>query len=272
MKTKKKNLVIMMAIAIGIVFFPNASLLAQQTFTAGKVRELKYESGVFPLKKETKMKVTVGQDQVTFQPKNGQAFAIPCKSIVEVAYDTKSQRRTAEAAALAAASPLGGMILFAMKKTKHYVSIVWEENGVKKDVIFDVPKGERTSLLDELQRATGKPWRDLDSEQKRTIQELETAKNKGISIQLDRQANIGNVSLKAGAYKVVFLDRGNGTGELHFFKGNNVEPKKSLVAAKVESVNQTNTSAATQVSYEERGGKTFISAIQTSTSIFTITD
>lgn len=272
MKTKKKTLVTMAAIAMGIIFFPNASLLAQQSFTSGKAHELKYESGVLPLQKETKIKVTVGQDQVTFQPQNGQAFSIPFKSIVEVAYDTKSQRRTAEAAAVAAASPLGGMILFAMKKTKHYVSIVWEEDGVKKDVIFDVPKGERTPLLSELQSATGKPWRDLDSEQKRTIQELEAAKNKGISLQINRQTQVGGVSLKPGVYQVVLLERGNGTGDLHFFEGKKVKPEKSLVAAKIELMGQANNSSTTQLSYIEKDGKAFISEIQMQTKTFKVID
>ncbi len=272
MKTTKKIFVTMIMLAIGIVFFANASILAQQSFTPGKVRELKYESGVFSLEKETKMKVTMGQDQITFQPKGRQEFSIPFKSIFEVAYDTKSQRRTNQAAMLAAVSPLGGMILLSMKKTKHYVSIVWEEEGIKKDVLFEVPKDERTSLLNELQNVTGKPWRDLDSEQKKTIQELEGLKNKSISLELNRQTQVGAVSLKPGLYQIVVIERENGMGELHFFEGKKVKPAKSLVSVKVEILNQSSSVTATQVNSNEQNGTALISEIQTPTRTFKITN
>ncbi len=268
MKSEKRFLTISLISVLGIIFIATSFGFVNQANGQTKARTLKYESGSFQLRRETKTKITIDQEKITCQPEGGQQFSIPFKSITEVAYDTKAQRRTAEAAALAAFSPLGGLILFSMKKTKHYVSIVWEEDGVTKDAIFLVSKDERTPLLNELQRATGKPWRDLDSEQKRTIQELETAKKTGVSLKLDRAVNVGNVQLKAGNYQIVYLERSNGAGDLHFFEGNKVKPERSIAVAKAETVNQT--SNTTQVSYTENAGKSFISEIQTPARTFKI--
>jgi|GEM_PF-3517048 len=273
MKTAKRLFVTMFALMFVIAFLPSRYANAQQTLDQGKTREFKYEAGSFPLRRETKTKVTVGRDQIVCQPEGGQRFTIPIQSINEVAYDTKAQRRTAEAAALAAFSPLGGLILFSMKKTKHYVSIVWEENGEKKDVVFMVSKDDRTPFLNELQSVTDKPWRDLDSEQKKTLQELKVAKENAVSLQLDRTTQVGNVALKPGVYQIVLLDRGNGVGDLHFFEGKKVKPEKSLVSMKVEIVNQSNSVATgAQISYKEENGKALISEIQTPTRAFKMTN
>jgi hypothetical protein len=255
-----------------VIFTVTSFGFVSQANGQSKIKNLKYETGSIQIKQATKIKVSIEQEQITCQPELGQSFSIPLKAIKEVAYDTKSQRRTTEAAILAAASPLGGIILYSIKKTKHYVSIVWDENGVEKDVIFLVPKNEKTSLLNELQAVTGKPWRDLDAEQKRTTQELEAEKKNAVSLQLDRTTYIGHTILKAGIYQVVFLNRGNGKGELYFFGGKKVKPEKSLAALKVEVTEPINTVSTTQVGYQEKDGKALISEIQMPTKVYKTTN
>lgn len=81
---------------------------------------MKYESGTETLAKGTKVKVTVGSDNITGQTEKGQSFAIPVSGITELSYDTKEQKRTKQGAALMAASPLAGLILMGTKSVRHY--------------------------------------------------------------------------------------------------------------------------------------------------------
>jgi hypothetical protein len=83
-------------------------------------------------------------------------------------------------------------------------------------------------------------------------------------------AHVGGIALKPGDYQIVFLERGDGTGDLHFFAGKKVKPEKSLVHAKVETANQSGNPTTVQVSYKEENGVVLISEIQTPTRIFRV--
>jgi hypothetical protein len=232
--------------------------------------KVKYESGTETLTKGVSVTVTVSADTITGQAAKGQSFTIPVSGITEVSYDTVEKKRTKSGAALMVASPLAGLILMGTKTTRHFVNITSKVDGQEREVSFLVEKGDREAFLAELQRVTNHPWRDLSAERKKTETELDHQKREKTAVQLDRKTRVGDVELKPGLYQIVLLERENNTGELYFFAGKDVKPQKSVANVKVDIVTQPSTATTAKVSYQETGGVSAISEIQTAAKTFRV--
>ena len=234
----------------------------------GKQFQMKLEEGTEPIKKGTKMKVTVGEERIICESGKMAPFSIPVADVVEVSYDIKSRRRLAEGVGVAIAFWPAAPVLFFMKTKKHFVNIVWEENGTGKEVIFKVGKGEYTFFLDELERVTGKRWKNLAMEGKRLQEErkqeqeaLKEAKSRRTSVTLDRPVRVGEAELSPGLYQIVAVEREENKGKLYCFAGKKVDTKKIAAAAQVEIVKKANDVAGVEVKYKEEDGITRISEI-----------
>jgi hypothetical protein len=263
-------------IPVLIIFLLSSSLtivgraaVSQKQTPQGNQWPTKYEDGTEAVEKGTKMKVTVGKERIICEAGKRAPFSILVATVTEVSYDTKSRRRWAEAGAVAAASLGVALVFMALKTTKHFVNILWEENGARKEVIFKVGKGEYVSFLAELQRVTGKEWKNLVMERKRVQEELKREqealkreKDKRMSVQLDRVVRVGVADLKPGLYQLVLLERQENKGELYFFAGKEVDTKKIAAAALVEIMTPVSDGAAAPVLYKDGGGIATISEIR----------
>jgi len=266
MRTQSNFILIRML--IGVVITLVAGTAMAQT-SAGRQWKVKHNSGIEALAKGAKVTITIGSDTIAGQPKKAPTFAIPVVGITEVSYDTIEKRRTKSGAALMVASPLAGLIVMRSKSARHYVTLVSKENGQEKEVSFEVGKGDRDAFLADLQRVTGHPWRDRVAERKKTEIELDHQKKEKISVQLDRKAGVNGVELKPGLYQIVLLERPESKGELHFFAGKNVNPKKSLAMSPVDVSSQaSNLTTTAQVKYGDTNAVVVVSEIQTPSKTF----
>jgi len=228
----------------------------------GTVWPMKYEVGDFSIKQGTGMQVTVGSATIVCQPDEGRAFAIPAAGVKEITYDVKIRRRLAEAAAVAILS-LGATAVFAALKTKkHFVNVVWSEGGSEKEVVFKVGKGEYAGFLADLQRVTGKEWKDLAREREMVQQELKTSTGRKTPVQLDRRVQLTDGVLQPGRYQLVLLERPANRGEAYFFAGDDVNVKKIAASAVVEIHLETTPNVGAQVEYREEGAVTRIAQIR----------
>ncbi len=265
MQTKLNFILVRLLIGSVITFV--AGTVAAQT-SADKQWKVKYDSGTETLKKGEKVTVIVHSDKIAGQPEKGQSFSIPVSAITEVSYDTIEKKRTKQGAALMVASPLAGLILMGTKTTRHYVTIVSKENEQDKDISFEVGKDDHIAFLAELQRVTGHPWRDRGAERRKTETELDHQKKQNISIQLDRKAGVNGVALKPGVYQIVLLERPDNKGEIYFFAGKSVDPKKSIAMSPVDIAPQTGGPTTAQVKYEDTNGQAMVTEIQTPSKTF----
>jgi hypothetical protein len=69
--------------------------------------------------------------------------------------------------------PYGVPLLLAtltVKSRDYLLDIVWGEGGVEQDIALAIGKRDYTSFMAELNRATGKQWKDLEAEWQRIEQ------------------------------------------------------------------------------------------------------
>ena len=159
------------------------------------------------------------QKTSVWQLEKGSPNTIPLNTINKVTYDTRAHHRTKGGTALMMASPLGGLLLASSKATKHFVTIAFDQNGEKEDVAFELGKNDYTSFLQEMQKLTGKPWKDLAAERKQTEAEIQKQQGNKVAIKLDHTMRVSETDLKAGDYQIVVLERPENKAEVYFFAG-----------------------------------------------------
>jgi hypothetical protein len=219
-------------------------------------------------KNPTAVKVSIDAGRIAVVSKAGELVSVPVPSVTAVSYDTRSQRRTKEGAALMVASPIGGLILSRTKKTRHFVSI---ESATRSPLVLELGKEEYAPFLGVMRDATGLEWIDVSKARRATEEELGRVKNQAIEVRLDRAVVVNGVSLEKGQYRVVLLDRGGSAGELHFFAGKKVDPAASLVHVTVSVVPEGTGGKAADVTYGGSGANVAITEIKTPTLRLTLT-
>ncbi|MBZ5511156.1 MAG: hypothetical protein LAN70_08285 [Acidobacteriia bacterium] len=265
MFTKKVSLALVLLLSLTLV-----GLAQEKVSTQGKpvtkTWAAKYELGDAAITRGTSVQLTLPDaEKLVWQIEKGTPNTIPLSSITEVSYDNRSHHRTKGGVALMAASPLGGLLLASSKATKHFVTIAFEQNGEKKDVVFELGKSDHASFLDELRKLTGKQWKDLAAERKKAEAEIEQQKNNKIAVKLDHMMRVNEVDLKPGDYQIVLLERPDSKGEVYFFAGNKVNPEKSLISTKVEIVTQSNEVKDAQVIHKDDDKFATVTEIRLST-------
>lgn len=203
--------------------------------------DVTYQAGPRSVPKGTRLKATFNEEGLICEGKDVR-FAIPVASIIDVS--SNSRRRypmwDAQAEAWRAWTeategyglvffPYGVPLLLAsltVKSRDYLLDIVWGNAGVEQDIVLAIGKREYSSFLAELNRTTGKQWKDLEAEWQKIEQEIKRERSDRITVKLDRAARVAGIELKPGIYQIVFLPRQGNVGELYFFKGHAADTAK----------------------------------------------
>ena len=280
--------------AIGIVVIsPAVQNCAAQDAVRGDHWNMIYHAGAAPIRTDSKVDVTLESGKILLRVKKGPEFAIPLQEITAVSSSVKGHygRVSLAEAKFAgslmtqpgrcgpgpdygcAAVILTSLMLIApsypIKTTDRVVQIVWRERNLDEEIILKLHKGDFDPFLAQLEKATTKPWKNLDEEWVKVQHELKNAEPSKIAIGLDRRVTIAKVDLEAGIYEIIVLEREANRGELYFFLGSDVNIDRLAAVTEVEIVRPANDESKFQVDYkQDAGGKTKISSIQTPSKIF----
>jgi hypothetical protein len=245
---------------------------------------VRFQAGAASMKMGRRLKLTIDKEKVLLEPERGLPFAIPVAGITAVSSSIKGRHPATDAEGKFLSSFLSspgdcysvgcpGIILFTpilmafsypIKSTDHLVSILWQQKGVDEEVVLRIAKSDYTPFISELEKATGKKWKNLDAEWEKVQQELKREAANKISVRLDRKVRIAKSDLQPGAYQVVLLEREGNHAELYFFPGNQVNVEHLAAVALVETATPTNDTEAGPVNYkEDKNGITTISEIHT---------
>ena len=206
--------------------------------------DVTYQAGPRSVPKGTRLKATFNEERLLCEGKNVR-FSIPVASIIEVSSNSRRRYPMWDAQAKAwsawaeategyglAFFPYGVPLLVAsltVKSRDYLLDIVWGEGGVEQDIALAIGKREYSSFLAELNRATGKQWKDLEAEWQRIEREIKREDSDRITVRLDRAVRVAGIELKPGVYQIVFLPRQGNLGELYFLKGNAADTGKIAV-------------------------------------------
>lgn len=245
-----------------------------QAMAAVRPWQVKHVSGDTPFELESPVLLSVSPRSIRCQDDQGRTVSIPASQLTEVTYDQQvsSQagpwlRGAAEAGVylqpqLALPALVGAGIAAPFKKGKHFVTLFWQEGGQKLGVTFEVRKQDYQALLAEFERVGGRPPRNLFLERAVLHAELDREKDRKASLELTQDARVGNNLLQRGRYQIVLLERESGRGELYFFRGQKVNPKKVAATAAVTIEPYTGNSSTAQVRYQETDGVAVIAEIR----------
>ena len=141
---------------------------------------MRYEDGTETLEPGAEVRVRVTGNKLICRARRQEAgFSIPVEQITEIVYDDESWRASRDvkrnlAAAIAEdprtvlAVPIVAItvlpVAHAWKRKRHYVEILWEENGEGRRAAFLIGKGDYQSFLAELEEVAGLERRDLVEE------------------------------------------------------------------------------------------------------------
>ncbi len=283
--SKFGRLLTMCALAAILAVSPAFSARPPQGLPQSNQWKVVYEAGVAPLRVQSSVKVTIRQENVILEPKKGSLFSISAASITAVSSNLVSKRTASQNAVLVYAgaveagggSPYGVLLFLPLlagaaaispiKSHYAYVSILWSEKGTEQEVLLKLSRRDYTPFLAELQKATGKEWKNLDTEWERVQQELKREGANKISVRLDHKVRIVKSDLKPGAYQLVLLEREANHGELYFFPGNHIDIERLAAVAVVEIESLANDTETERVSYkQDKNGNTTISDIRTASN------
>jgi len=206
------------------------------------------------------------------------SLEIPAASISEVGYDNSSHNRgwaylKSVGGAMANGGSGGAAVIFApilapaailapFKSSKHFVRILREDKGSTSEVLLEVRKQDYHAVLNELQRLSGKPWVDLPKARKKLVSEIEQAKGRSAPLEIDRNIVLNEAEMKPGRYQAVFLERPGNHGEVYFFSGTKVNPKRISAQAVVNVEPSNSETTNSEVTYVVEQGVETINAIQ----------
>jgi hypothetical protein len=277
--SKFAGLLVTGALVASLAVSPAFSVTPPQETSHGNQWEMVYEAGVAPLKGQSPVKVTISEDNVILKAKKGSLFSICAANITAVSSNLVSRRTASrnQAAAWVAAVQFSPYMLMALpfglvgmaatypiKSHYAYVSILWTEKGTEQEVLLKLSRRDYAPFLAELQKATGKDWKNLDTEWERVQQELKSAGANKISVQLAQKVRIVKSDLKPGAYQLVLLEREANRGELYFFPGNQIDIEHLAAVAVVEIEPLASGIETEQVNFkQDKNGITRISDIRT---------
>ena len=258
---------------------PAFSITSPQEAPEGNQWKMVYEAGVAPLKIQSPVMVTISQESIILEPKKGSPFSISAASITAVSSNLVSRHTASSNQAVAWANAIafspymlmglpfglvGMAATYPIKSHYTYVSILWSEKGTEQEVLLKLSRRDYTPFLAELQKATGKEWKNVVTEWERVQQELKREGTNRFSLHLDHKVRIVKLDLKPGAYQLVLLERESNHGELYFFPGNQIDIEHLAAVAVVQIESLASDTRTEPVSYkQDKNGSTTISDIRT---------
>ncbi len=298
---------------ISLLLVQSMSVLAPEQFGMAQTSQapqptgwkVRYEAGPWSIPRGTKLTVTCNEERIVGEGKRAR-FSIPVAGMLDVStnsrarypmWDAQAKAWTAWATATGGYGlvffPFGVPLLLAaigVKSRDYLLDVIWKEGGVEQNVLLAIDKDHYSPFLSELNRVTGKEWKNLDAEWQKIEREIRQEQGNSISLRLDRTVHVAGTELKPGTYQAVFLPRQGNLGELYFFKGHAVDTariatltavtlgfaigeadltqKEVATTARAEVEAQPSTVSTAEVSYIEKGGLVTISEIRTRKKIF----
>lgn len=117
---------------------------------------------------------------------------------------------------------------------KHFVTILWQKEGVEREWVVEAGKDDYGPLIQQLEKFSGKKWVDLEARYHRFEEGIKKEKDKAVSVSLDRQVKVNTDNLLPGLYRLVLLESADGRGELYFFAGKEISDANLRGVAVVE--------------------------------------
>lgn len=221
--------------------------------------KMKYVEGAGPQAQRRKCHVTFEGDELICEAKKKVLLSIPLASIYEVAsynnrerHPLKAGLRTAgafpsailsspsgdpqgDAALLTLYMMYGFVPTFAIsslvhkKRQRYVVAITWESEFGHEEAVFELSPAAYESFLPALQKVTGKEWLNLAVQKKRLMETRDA-----LAIRLPARTRVAPFHLKPGDYQLVFLESGDGRGNLYFIEGKKVNTRRIAAVAPVE--------------------------------------
>jgi hypothetical protein len=269
---------IVSALLVGLSVWPGFSATPQQR-PQGNQWKMVYQAGAAPIQKDAEVLVTISRENLVLQAKKGSPFSITPAGITAVSSNlfsrhTASLEQAVLWADLARFNPYTLMFLpfgiagmaatYPITSRYAYVSILWSDNGTEQEILLKLNRAEYAPFLASLRQATGKEWRNLDTEWEKVRQQLKNEENRKISVHLTNRIRILKSDLKPGDYQLVLLGGDANHGEVYFFPRNQVNVEHLLAVALVEIQPLEGEATADPVSYmQDKNGVAAISAIRT---------
>jgi len=145
------------------ICFPIAVLAADHDAAANSYK-VKYDGGsVASIKTNANLKLSIDKDVIRIVPENGEAIVIPAAAVTELSYGQDVHRRVGAAIGVAVFSLGVGALLALTKSKKHFIGIVWDDNGKKGGIAIQADKNDYRGLLMGLEGVTGKKAVDSSS-------------------------------------------------------------------------------------------------------------
>ncbi len=271
-----------------------------QERVAAKSWRVRFQSGGEGIRRGTKLRLNVSEDKIVAERKKRVVFTIPVSSVLEVVHNTKlkdpakdwysfwerfppeTAYEAAKSGEEAAAALILGLVVWGVgelleetKKTQHFITIYWQEDGAVRHLALKVSARKHKALLGELKSVTRKEWKSLPELTKGKWHELERESINRIPVQLEQTVVVGWKKLPAGLYQLVLLEREPPLSELYFFAGEEVNADQVMARAVVEVESKTTGAGEfwlpAQVIYLEENGLITIREVRTPDRILRFT-
>lgn len=116
---------------------------------------------------------------------------------------------------------VGGIVAIQALKDdpRHFVHVIWEEEGTLHAAAIGVKKKDRHSLLSALENSIGLECLNLPEEREKLQAEIREQKPNKYELVVREEVSFGSLVLKKNdeTYKLVLLEREDSPGELYFF-------------------------------------------------------
>ena len=235
------------ALTLALLMALPAPLPAQSQTARPDTWDATFVAGPVPMKPGTRVRVLVSDDSVILSSGHGPGISISIPTIVDVISHSRVRYPAWDAQmkawrVWAAATGGYGLVFFpfglpfmigstAAKSHEYMFSIVWRKGELEENVVFAVREKDYTPVLDEINRVSGKNWKNAQTEWQKVEQALKQQPENTFFVEIDRPIEIGGAAVKRGKYTVVFLPRADNLGELYFFQGHGVDTAKLALAS-----------------------------------------
>jgi hypothetical protein len=123
---------------------------------------VKYSGGSLPdVKSGQELTLFIG-DTLRLEKRRAEELSIPASAVTDLSYGQEVHHRIGTAVGLAVVSlGIGALVAFSKSK-KHFIGIVWDDQGKKGGAVFQADKNEYRGVLAALEGVTGKKAVDTD--------------------------------------------------------------------------------------------------------------